>query len=234
MRPRRRQRPRRVGWSSGRGRRRRRGGKTPSGARWARARTSEATTAAGVGHTGDAKGVAFGDVNNDGWLDIYIGNNGQANVLYRNRGDGTFADCSDLSGCDDSNDGRGVIAADFDDDGDVDMFIHHTQRERHTLQRNELGDGGGFLKVRLRATSSQYEAIGAIVTVHGPHGPVADLMTRGAGFVSCQAPELVFGLGEAESARVEVQWVGGAKEDFGLIAAASRVLLVEVLGRVKG
>ena len=82
--------------------------------------------------------------------------------LFLNRGDGTFADCSDLSACDDPNDGRGVIAADFDDDGDVDMFIHHTQRERHTLQRNELGEGDGFLKVRLRATTAQYEAIGAI------------------------------------------------------------------------
>ena len=153
--------------------------------------------------------------------------------LFLNRGDGTFADCSDLSGCDDSNDGRGVIAADFDDDGDVDMFIHHTQRERHTLQRNELGDGGGFLKVRLRATTSQYEAIGAIVTVHGPHGPVADLMTRGAGFASCQAPELVFGLGESEGARVEVRWVGGEKEDFGVIAAGSRVLLVEGSGKAE-
>ena len=103
--------------------------------------------------------------------------------LFINRGDGTFADCSDLSGCDDPNDGRGVIAADFDDDGDVDMFIHHTQRERHSLQRNELGHGGGFIKVRLRATTTQYEAIGATVIVHGPHGPVADILSRGAGFV---------------------------------------------------
>ncbi len=150
--------------------------------------------------------------------------------LFLNRGDGTFADCSDLSGSDDPNDGRGVIAADFDDDGDVDMFIHHTQRERHTLQRNELGEGDGFLKVRLRATTAQYEAIGAIVTVHGPHGPVANVMSRGAGFVSCQAPELVFGLGDADDARVEVRWVGGAKEDFGVVPAGSRVLLVEGSG----
>lgn len=150
--------------------------------------------------------------------------------LFINRGDGTFADCSDLSGCDDPNDGRGVIAADFDDDGDVDMFIHHTQRERHTLQRNELGQGGGFIKVRLRATTAQYEAIGATVVVHGPHGPVADVLSRGAGFVSCQAPELIFGLGDAESARVEVRWVGGGKEDFGVVEAGSRVLLVEGAG----
>ena len=153
--------------------------------------------------------------------------------LFLNRGDGTFADCSDLSASDDPNDGRGVIAADFDDDGDVDMFIHHTQRERHTLQRNELGEGAGFLKVRLRATTAQYEAIGAIVTVHGPHGPVANLMSRGAGFVSCQAPELVFGLGEAESARLEVRWLGGVTEDFGLVPAGSRVLLVEGSGEKK-
>jgi thiol-disulfide isomerase/thioredoxin len=150
--------------------------------------------------------------------------------LFLNNGDGTFADCSDLSACDDPNDGRGVISADFDDDGDVDLFIHHIQRERHTLQRNELGHGG-FIKVRLRATTGQYEAVGASVVVHGPHGPVASVMTRGAGFVSCQAPELVFGLGEAKDARVEVRWPGGAREDFGVVAAGSRVLLVESSGR---
>ena len=154
--------------------------------------------------------------------------------LFLNNGDGTFADCSDLSACDDPNDGRGVIAADFDDDGDVDLFIHHTQRERHSLQRNELGTGGGFLKLRLRATTGQYEAIGATVVVHGPHGPVADVMSRGAGFVSCQVPELVFGLGAAEGARVEVLWPGGAREDFGIVAAGTRALLVEGTGKPEG
>lgn len=149
--------------------------------------------------------------------------------LFLNRGDGTFADLSDLSGCDSPGDGRGVICADLDDDGDLDLFVHEIQRERHHLYRNNLG--GQFIKVRLAATSGQHEGIGATVIAHGPEGPVAQPLTRGAGFVSCQAPELVFGLGAAESARVEVVWPGGARENFGSIPANSRVLLTEGTGK---
>lgn len=151
--------------------------------------------------------------------------------LFLNRGDGTFADLSDLSGCDNPNDGRAVIGCDFDDDGDVDLFVHELQRERHSLYRNELGTRyGGFLKVRLKATVGQWEAIGSKVIVHGPHGPVAQLLSRGAGFVSCQAPELVFGLGNLEAARVQVRWPSGELEEFGSLAAGSRVLLEQGKG----
>ncbi len=148
--------------------------------------------------------------------------------LFFNRGDGTFADLSDLSACDSPNDGRAVIAFDADDDGDVDLFVHNIQRERHALYRNEIGQRyGSFLKLRLRATHSQYEAVGATVIVRGPHGPVAQVLTRGAGFSSCQVPELVFGLGAAPSAAVEVRWPGGALESFGRLDAGTRALLVE-------
>ena len=149
--------------------------------------------------------------------------------LFLNRGDGTFVDVSDLSGCDSPNDGRGVITADLDDDGDLDMFVHENQRERHAMYRNELG--GSFLKVRLRGTTGQYEAIGATVVVATAHGPVAQVLTRGAGFVSCQAPELVFGMGGVDEAAVTVHWPGGATESFGTIAKDSRVLLVEGHGK---
>ncbi|MAF66286.1 MAG: hypothetical protein CMJ84_11600 [Planctomycetes bacterium] len=148
--------------------------------------------------------------------------------LFFNRGDGTFADLSDLSACDSPNDGRAVIAFDADDDGDVDLFVHNIQRERHALYRNEIGERyGSFVKLRLKATSSQHEAIGATVIVHGPHGPVAQVLSRGAGFASCQVPELVFGLGAAPAAEVEVRWPGGAVEAFGLVAAGSRWVLIE-------
>lgn len=152
--------------------------------------------------------------------------------LWFNRGDLTFADASSLSGADSPNDGRAVIAADFDDDGDVDLFVHNIQRERHGLFRNELGSTyGGFVKVRLRATGSQYEAIGAEVLADAGQGTTAQVLSRGAGYSSCQAPELVFGLGAAESATLTVRWPGGATESFGAVDAGSRVLLVEGAGK---
>lgn len=150
--------------------------------------------------------------------------------LWLNRGGDGFADLSDISGADSQNDGRAAIAADFDDDGDLDLFVHHIQRERHALLRNDIG-GGRFLKVRLRATTSQYEAVGAIVIARTPAGPVAQVLARGAGFASCQAPELVFGLGDANSAGVEVIWPGARRESFGTLARGSRALLVEGTGK---
>ena len=165
--------------------------------------------------------------------------------LWVNRGDGTFADMSPFSGADSKNDGRAVIAADFDDDGDLDLFVHELQRERHALYRNELGrEGAGFVKVRLRATQSQYEAIGAVVTLRYtsatpakqdhrfPSGqPVAQIMSRGAGLGSCQPPELVFGMGSARDAEVSVRWLDGSVESFGKAKPGDRLLLVQGAGK---
>ena len=66
--------------------------------------------------------------------------------------------------------------------------------------------------------------------MQGPAGPTAQVLSRGAGFVSSQPPELVFGLGDRDAARVEVLWPGGARESFGELAAGTRALLVEGTG----
>ena len=157
----------------------------------------------------------------------------ERNKVWINTGE-RFADLSDLSGADTPNDSRAVIAADLDDDGDVDMFVHSIQRERHALFRNDAqrpGKDANYLKLRLRAATSQYEAIGASVFVSIPSGTTAQVLSRGAGFVSCQAPELVFGLGGAREASVEVLWPGGVRESFGTLTANSSVLLTEGTGK---
>lgn len=152
--------------------------------------------------------------------------------LFFGVGDAVFEDHSALGGADSNLDGRAILAVDFDDDGDEDLFIHNIQRERHLLFENLLGGrGNGFLKLRLRATAGQYEAIGATVTVKAGGRSVAQVLSRGAGFASCQAPELVFGLGAAESATVSVAWPGGFREDFGEVRAGARLLLVEGVGK---
>ena len=58
---------------------------------------SDVSVQAGVADTARSNGVAWGDYNNDGYLDIYICNRGR-NTLYRNNGDGTFTDVTDIAG----------------------------------------------------------------------------------------------------------------------------------------
>lgn len=155
----------------------------------------------------------------------------ERNKTWINAG-GRYVDLSDVSGADTPNDSRAAVAADFDDDGDVDLFVHSIQRERHALYRNDALDPGthGFLKFRLEAKRSQHEAIGALVTVRGPLGPVVQSVSRGDEFVSCRSGELVFGLGNAPEAEVEVLWPGGARESFGSLPANTRARLVEGSG----
>ena len=158
----------------------------------------------------------------------------ERNKIWLNAG-AKYVDLSDVSGADNPNDSRATVAADFDDDGDVDLFVHNLQRERHNLYRNDAVAPGtsGFLKLRLRATTGQHEAIGATVIVSGPQGPVARALMRGDGFVSCSDSELVFGLGAAQEAEVAVLWPGGARESFGALAAGTRAWLVEGSGKAE-
>lgn len=165
------------------------------------------------------------------WKERSSNSGNQRDKLWINLGDARFWDASGVSGADAPMDGRSVLVADFDEDGDPDLFVHGLQQRRHYLYRNDGGSPGNrFLNVRLRATRGQYEAIGAEVMVHGPHGPYSQILSRGAQFLSAQPPELVFGLGKADSARVEVFWPGGKREDFGVVRAGSSVVLIEGAG----
>jgi hypothetical protein len=94
-------------------------------------------------------GVAVFDYNNDGWPDLYFVNgatqpglaksdSSYSNRLYRNRGDGTFADETSRAGVRGNGYEMGVAAADYDNDGAADLFIAGVNR--NTLYRNR-GDG---------------------------------------------------------------------------------------------
>ncbi len=93
-------------------------------------------------------GCAFLDYDNDGWMDIYLVNSGPSdfftpssplkNALYRNNRDGTFTDVTDKAGVAGGKFGMGVAAADYDGDGNIDLYI--TNYGSNILYRNN-GNG---------------------------------------------------------------------------------------------
>ena len=99
------------------------------------------------GDHGAAFGVPVaGDFNADGRTDFYVANDLSENLLWLNQGDGRFVDDALFAGAAVNADGRaeasmGVTAADFDGDGDTDLFMTHLIKETNTLYIN---DGQGW------------------------------------------------------------------------------------------
>ncbi len=90
---------------------------------------------------GKGLGVAFADFDNDGWTDILVANDSVRQSLYRNKGDGTFEDIALPAGIGYDENGKtfagmGVDAADYNEDGSVDIFMTALSNETYPLYQN--------------------------------------------------------------------------------------------------
>ena len=83
------------------------------------------TEKAGVGNRHWGMGVAAGDYDNDGWVDLFVCNYGP-NTLYRNNGDGTFKDMTGTAGVGDGRWGVSASWGDYDADGWLDLYVTNT------------------------------------------------------------------------------------------------------------
>src|SRR4029453_4838331 len=117
-------------------------------------RFRDVTEATGIARAdGNGLGVAVGDYNNDGWLDVYVANDATPNQLWVNQRNGTFTDDGLLSGSALSAAGNpegsmGIASGDFDADGAEDLFITNIVGETFVLYLN--GGRGRFDDVRAR------------------------------------------------------------------------------------
>jgi len=98
------------------------------------------------GAVGSGLGATSADFDDNGWPDVYVANDGLANFLWMNRGNGKLEDEALLAGCAVNRLGNpeasmGVVAEDADGDGDVDLFMTHLTKETNTLF---LNDGSGL------------------------------------------------------------------------------------------
>lgn len=118
-------------------------------------RFADVSAAAGIhAASGAALGVVIRDFDNDGKQDIFVANDMADNLLWMNRGDGTFADDALMAGVAVNGDGMveasmGVAAQDFDADCDIDLFLTHLAAQTNTLYVN---NGRGWFTDRANTT----------------------------------------------------------------------------------
>ncbi|MCP4594991.1 LamG-like jellyroll fold domain-containing protein, partial [Neptuniibacter sp.] len=97
---------------------------------------------------GDTTGVAWGDYDNDGDLDLLLGNDGSANYLFRNDGGGAWTDVAGTLGIQNGTlESHSVSFADYDNDGDLDIYYNNSSAA-NALYRNNL-DNDNYLKVKV-------------------------------------------------------------------------------------
>jgi hypothetical protein len=207
-----------------------------------------------AGLNNETRYVSFGaglvDFDNDGYPDILISTGSvypeldrisaryamrTPRVLFRNRGDGTFAEVGSEAGpgivarhC-----GRGMAFGDFDNDGDMDVLIMNVN-EPPSLLRNDAPAGGHWIKIRLEGVKSNRSAIGARVLAHYGGKVQAQEVLSQSSYLSASDPRLHFGLGAATTADIEVHWPLGLVEKYSALATGQLVTIREGAGIVKG
>lgn len=156
--------------------------------------------------------------------------------LYLNLGGKKFTDISGVSGVDSITDGRAGVFADFDNDGDLDVFSTTIQNQTHLLFRNNVGQDENFLRIILVGNKETgTDAFGSVVRVKTSAGTLTKIKSGGSGFISQHDPRLLFGLGKDTRAEsVEVTWSNGKVEKFeGEALANSTLVLKKGIGKIE-
>ncbi len=176
-------------------------------------------------------GVAFLDVDDDGWPDLIVANGHvypevegkqlgdtylQPTILYRNLGNGKFADVTDSAGpaFQTPRPARGLAVGDLDEDGRPEVVLVNMNQTPSLLKN--YGPHGHFLNLALTGTKSNRSAIGARVTVTVAGRKMIDEVMSGGGYYSQNSLTLHFGLGQAAAAdSIEIHWPSDIVQKLG-------------------
>ena len=109
---------------------------------------TDVTSAAGLSTPTQTQTAVWADIDNDGFLDLFVGNESGPSHLFRNKGDGTFEDISHAAGIDRSAYTKAVVAADYDNDGYVDFYVSNLNGDNFLYHNNH---NGTFTDVALQA-----------------------------------------------------------------------------------
>jgi hypothetical protein len=195
-------------------------------------RFEDVTRAAGLARVALPMGANFGDVDGDGWLDLYLGTGAPGyemvmpNLLLRNDGGRRFRDATIAAGLGHLQKGHGVAFADLDHDGDQDVFhqlggFFPGDRYHSALFENP-GHGARWLVLELTGTVSNRAAVGARVRVEVDTPRGARVLHRAVGSVSSFGGSTLrqeLGLGDATAVRrVTVRWPRGGEQEYAGVA----------------
>ena len=177
-------------------------------------------------------GAVFFDYDNDGDLDLAMTNGFDSDrtdsetpfhtdptKLWRNEGDGTFIDVSLWEGITDTGSGKGLLVFDYDNDGDLDLFIVNNAGVP-VLYRNDLANSNHWLRVKPRGRYSNRDAIGALVTVSSGGREQSREINGGSHFLTQSEKVAHFGLGASAAVAdlVTVRWPSGIEQQFADVA----------------
>ena len=139
----------------------------------------------------------------------------ERNILLLNLSGQRFADVGGLLGVDYDDDARAVATADWDRDGDLDLWVTNRTAPRVRLLRNDAATGNNFLAIRLigNGTTTNRDAVGARLTLGASPDPASRqirTVRAGDGFLAQSSAWTHFGLGPAAAAlTLTVTWPGG-------------------------
>jgi hypothetical protein len=212
-------------------------------------RFEDVTAAAGLDRVLLVMGANYGDLDNDGWLDLYLGTGEPTlttlvpNVALRNAEGQRFQDVTTSGGFGNLQKGHGIAFGDIDEDGDQDIYAvmggaYSGDVYQNLLYRNP-GHGNRWLTLRLRGTRANPFGLGARITVRvvedsGARREIHRVAGSGGSFGSSSLRAEI-GLGSATRIeRVEVRWPGGDRiSRFDNVPLDRVVLLHEEGGRLE-
>ena len=211
-----------------------------AGSRW-----SEEATRRGVDASGWSWAGRFGDLDNDGWLDLYVatgmiaedllahlpdGTLREPNVVFRNRGvaaPGSFERITRW-GLDDDASGRSVVLADLTGDGRLDVVVNTLGSPARVFENRTCGGRAVTIDLRWPASANAF-AVGASVTADVPGlGRPTRAVRAGAGYLSGDPPRLHLGVGDAHAPiALTVRWPDGARSELSLPTGSHAVVTRE-------
>ncbi|MEL6866094.1 MAG: FG-GAP-like repeat-containing protein, partial [Bacteroidota bacterium] len=170
---------------------------------------------------GHSHGSAFGDIDNDGDLDLVVTNDSQQdNALYSNNGDGEFVETFNPIS-EEGGESFGSALGDYDNDGDLDLFIANHGENVNFFYENGRGQCQSSICINLVGVNSNRTGVGArisvLATINGfPTWQIREVSTQTGGLSSQGELRQLFGLGDAAQVdSIVVEWPSGHTQTMG-------------------